>query len=87
MGSEMCIRDRCRTWARPPADVPTYGIGIMMGGGLLCVFFGYKYYRRRQKALAFDVSIKDRMDEDEEAMTKSTVEFFDKLDSGRIKSP
>jgi hypothetical protein len=59
----------------------------MMGGGLLCVFFGYKYYRRRQKALASAVSIKDRMDEDEEAMTKSTVEFFDKLDSGRIKSP
>ena len=71
----------------PPADVPTYGIGIMMGGGLLCVFFGYKYYRRRQKARAPAVSIKDRMDEDEEAMTKSTVEFFDKLDSGRIKSP
>lgn len=34
----------------------------------------------------FVVSIKDCMDEDEEVMIKLTVEFFDKLDSGRIKS-
>jgi len=68
----------------PPADVPTYGLGIMMGGGLLCMYFAYKYYRRRKKALQPAANIKERMDNDEEAMTPSAVEFFENLDSGRV---
>jgi surface protein len=66
----------------PPADVPTYGMGIMMGGGLLCLYFIYKCYRRRRKAFA-PADDKVHMEKDEEAMTQAPAEFFSKVDGRR----